>query len=415
MKKIFALLLCVIMIISFSGCTALTAVLDAVYGDNAVKEAEAIVRIAFSDGVIFEKNEEVMHEAVEFKDRSSENSKYSSDIFYNTLSEAEKTVYHAYEYALENGYTNILVDDLLVSDTSTLEKVLKYMALESPLLEQNLRYESGDFNMYYNVGIGGFYLREAEFDGYYIAVKNFGAELYALKLKAIEKAEEIVASLPKGVTEAEKAERLYTHIAESITYYDYEGDISDEPQAYLYDALINGRTHCDGYTNAISLLFNMAGIDCVEKMYTASEDEVGHTWNSFCIDGVWYNCDATAASTIDVENKRLYTNYYLGFEDRLQEYLPDYGSNYAACENGMYIPIDAQIGSADSNAFYKAAKTAFAAHNKRWALIVVDNYNERKVDSQVQLLANHFYKDITYYEYALIEGRTAVLICASDY
>ena len=82
------------------------------------------------------------------------------------------------------------------------------MALESPLLEQNLRYESGDFNMYYNVGIEGFYLREAEFDGYYIAVKNFGAELYALKLKAIEKAEEIVASLPKGVTEAEKAERL---------------------------------------------------------------------------------------------------------------------------------------------------------------------------------------------------------------
>ena len=133
----------------------------------------------------------------------------------------------------------------------------------------------------------------------------------------IKKAKDIVASLPNGLDDLNKAKMLFNYLHENVEYIDYS-----EKQEYLYDALVVGKSNCDGFTNAYSLLCKLAGIPCFEKMYsvpdenqtnilpnvpqindettannnkntTEAQEDIGHTWNAIKIDGKWYNVDAT--------------------------------------------------------------------------------------------------------------------------
>ena len=67
-------------------------------------------------------------------------------------------------------------DGLKISKTIK-EKILKYFSLDSPLLEQNLRYTMGECTSSYTVDILGLYTRYADFKGYYVTVKNFDSEI----------------------------------------------------------------------------------------------------------------------------------------------------------------------------------------------------------------------------------------------
>lgn len=403
MKKILCVILSICIFLCLCGCTEAQGVLSDFYNALTVEQRP---HIGFSSGTLFDDSKETVFEATEIGSKITVSSEYRADLFYNTLESNEKTVYTALEYAMENGYSNILIDDLLVSDSKTLEKILHYISLDSPLLEQNLRYETGDFNTYYDNGILG----NAAFDGFYITVKNFTPEFWNKKLEAVEKAKEIIAQLPDDLTPTEKADSLYRTVA-SADYFDYNLQDNENVFPYLYDALITGKTHCDGYTNAISLLYNMVGIECVEKNYTPTDEEIGHTWNFFRIDEKWYNCDATGGNMIPLKECGMGAGYLFGFSNMLQKYTADYGEFYPVSDEGLLIPIDAHISSSANKDFLNSAIEAFPNHGNNWALIVMDACNETEIDTQVQKLADRLRTSVQYYLYPLKENRTAVFVC----
>lgn len=425
MKRILAVILAVAMVLCCSGCAPIQSLLDSISGDAAVVEAEAIARFGFSTGTLFKDSEETLWKAEEFADKTAASAMYRGSLHYEKLTDREKTLYHAYEYALENGYTNILVDDLLIEDPNVLGKVLRYLALDSPLLEQNLRYETGSFTTYYPVEVLGLYERQAAFDGYYIAVKNFDRSFWEKKNEALTKAQSVVAALPSGLSAAEKAESLYRWLTEHTTYQLYDDTKNEKVFAYLYDAMITGKTQCDGFANGLSMLFRLAGINCVEKMYLphakdaavaddgAASQEVGHTWNLYELDGVWYNADTSGvAHMVPIKESGMHAGYYFAFPDLLQEHAPNFAEVYPACETGLYMPIDAHLK--DTDGLYETLKKAYNEHNKEWALVLLDTYTDKKVDTAMQKVANYVKGTIRYRHIPASNGRTALLLYKPD-
>ena len=118
-----------------------------------------------------------------------------------------------------------------------------------------------------------------------------------LYLEGMAAAEDIVDGMPKDLDEAEKMLYLYRWVADRVRYNNIE-----DPDAYytgnwcmLYDALVNHSTVCAGYSEALYVLCNLAGIDCIpmDGFVNAALGADSHAWNAARIDGTYYQFDAT--------------------------------------------------------------------------------------------------------------------------
>ncbi len=119
-------------------------------------------------------------------------------------------------------------------------------------------------------------------------------ELYLAGMAA---AEAIVDAMPENLDEAGKMLYLYRWVADRVRYNNIE-----DPDAYytgkwcmLYDALVNHSTVCAGYSEALYVLCNLAGIDCipVDGFVNGTLGADSHAWNAACINGKYYQFDAT--------------------------------------------------------------------------------------------------------------------------
>ena len=398
-KRILAFTVGMILLLSLSGCMRL---LDVMTDGALTAEITATPHLGFSNGVILEEEEWILeadalpYETVQFDT-------YRGTLHYDTLSESEQTVYRALEYAFEKGYTNVLVDQLLIPEAEGMERVLHALALDSPMLEQNLRYEMGTFTTYYPAKILGVLQTDVKFEGTYLKVENFAAEHMPKRLDALEEAKKVVAALKDTLTPEEKAWELYTYLCEHTTYQRYEAEMTQTVYPYLYDGLITGKTQCDGYANSLSLLLNLAVIDCVEKEFKAKEKgEEGHTWNFFQLEGSWYNADATGGHGKDP----VIHEYYFAYSDLLQEYTPEHATQYPVSENRLRYPVDDHLQNAKN--LNSVLKKAYKRHDNQWALIVMDEVTEKQIKSAGQALADAINGQVHYVHMELAEGRTAL-------
>ena len=118
-----------------------------------------------------------------------------------------------------------------------------------------------------------------------------------LYLEGMAAAEAIVDAMPEGLDEAGKMLYLYRWVADRVRYNNIE-----DPDAYytgkwcmLYDALVNHSTVCAGYSEALYVLCNLAGIDCIPAEGFVNErlGADSHAWNAARINGTYYQFDAT--------------------------------------------------------------------------------------------------------------------------
>lgn len=384
-------------------------VLDRLFAAPVIAETEATPHVGFSTGTLFEDSCELIVPAAEAAAWETDASQYRSSLHYDTLTAAEQQVYRALEYAMEAGQTNVLVDKLLVEDYQRLEEILFFLAYDSPLLEQNLRYEVGDFTTYHDVEVLSVFRRSADFEGYYLTVDNFAPQWWEKKQLAIDEAEKVVAALDSTLSPIDKAEALYRHVAGTVTYADYGDDDAVHP--YLYDALVTGRTHCDGYTNALALLLRLAGIENAEKDYApADTEEVGHTWNCMEIGGKWYNADAVGGDLIPVEQSAMHAGYYFAFADELLEYGAGNGHIFPACEESYYMPVDGRLKRSSDSGLPGAVIRGYGKHGGQWALVIIDDYTERHMDTQLQTVADRLQATVYWLSFPLHSGSTALLV-----
>lgn len=128
----------------------------------------------------------------------------------------------------------------------------------------------------------------------------------------LEKAREIVAqadSLPDAYDQ-----ELYFHdyICQNTTY------LTQEDDGYTaYNALVEGRAVCEGYSRALQLLLDMVGIPNYLATGVGVDDSgsrEGHMWNIVTIDGSNYHVDATW-DDLDAEDIHHYAHTYFNVTD----------------------------------------------------------------------------------------------------
>ena len=108
-------------------------------------------------------------------------------------------------------------------------------------------------------------------------------------------AESVVSQLITGdMSDLEKAEALYAWVTANVEYdqryYSDRNAMPYESQTAL-GALRDGIAICGGYSHAVKLLFEKAGIPCFNVTGTCQGEN--HMWNIARIDGQWLWFDAT--------------------------------------------------------------------------------------------------------------------------
>jgi len=225
------------------------------------------------------------------------------------LSGEELTIYNAYLYAMEHCYKGF---SLFVEDN---EKDFWYIrdmvALDSPFLEQNYD-EEGEFTRSWDPSEDG--------QRIYFHADQFGQEYWSQKLTALDQCKKIIAEMPAELeSQEEKMLYLYHYVCDQITYTEYDRSLHPN---YLYDGVCLGKTNCDGYSNMLSLLFNLLGTDACEitgydeePTEDAQEDNDGHTWVAAKLGEHYYHFDATYEDTTeDVHTDRM---IYFGISDTM--------------------------------------------------------------------------------------------------
>lgn len=121
-------------------------------------------------------------------------------------------------------------------------------------------------------------------------------ECLSLLEEAGELAEQVAAEVVTGsMTEREKAEALYAYLAGNVTYdRRYYSDREQMPydSQTAIGALRDGKAICGGYSHALELLFEKAGIPCFHM--TGKCFRENHMWNLAKVDGKWLWFDVTS-------------------------------------------------------------------------------------------------------------------------
>lgn len=415
MKK-YIIFLLILVISALCGCTILEEPTEpteppepTLSVEEIEKEENAVPRIGFSTT---DSNIEEIFTVEELRSWQNPYEKYRSCVMFDTLSETEKTAYRAIEYAMANCYQYTYFDYRLGISVEDAEEAVRYLALDSPLLEQNLfnvAYRSTEF---YDKTLPDGSVIKIMNHGACVSVKNFRKDLWDQKLIAVEEAEKILASLNLQGTQAENAEAIYRYVAQNTTYDPYKtefGSYTGDLASFLYDTIVNKESHCDGFTNALALFFELAGFEQVEKIGD------GHTWNCVKIDGTWYNCDATAGSFIPADSDTRGAGLFFAYADYLQNSKPLYRDKYPVCEEGLYMQADGFLSSEDDDDFFDALYDGLADHDYEWSFVILDSFDYDNAEYTLRQVV--YYTDtslmINYFD--VIDGKTVLLIYAEDY
>ena len=313
----------------------------------------------------------------ELKSYSPKYLKYNSTVYFSTLSENEKLIYKAITYAFDNcNEVTFIPDAFLPESEGRLEDILYFIALDSPLIEQNIVNAQETTTTEISVRDGLGFEHKKNVDGAVIYVENFSDKKFEYKLKAVEAAEALSAALPAELTtDREKAEFFFNHLVRNSEYVNYNYD-DIENINFLYDTLVSYKSNCDGFTNSFSLLCNMNGISCFEKMVNGVDDAEGHTWNCIVLDGKYYNVDVT--SSLDVEPE--YIAMYFCYPDKYSSYGVEYADSLPVCDDDSLSMFDCYITSESDNEAVNILFECYKNNSRKYVLAFFTELDSARVE-----------------------------------
>lgn len=99
-----------------------------------------------------------------------------------------------------------------------------------------------------------------------------------------------------GLSDYEKAEKIYDYIVKNVSYdYQHYLDSSYIPQFTAYAALVDKKAVCEGYSLLFYRMAVEAGITC--RIVSGKVGNSDHAWNLLKLDDLYYCVDTTFASS----------------------------------------------------------------------------------------------------------------------
>lgn len=175
-------------------------------------------------------------------------------------------------------------------------------------------FEDGELNgmgsMFFTNGI----VIEGEFDDFIptLRASNIVGEDRDLVSLTKEMDHIIEVSITDEMTNREKIKAIHDYLVLHITYAEdsVEDDLADMNYNNGYTAIIEGRSVCLGYAQAMNLLLNHMGIDAYIILGDSDQDGVNdHAWNYVYDRGVYKHVDVTW-DDLD-EDKKIAYDYFM--------------------------------------------------------------------------------------------------------
>ena len=137
---------------------------------------------------------------------------------------------------------------------------------------------------------------------------------------ALNKARYIVANIiGPSMSDFDKEKALHDYIVNN-TRYDYQNYLNDtipDESFEEYGCLVLGVAVCEGYAEAMKLLCDLSGLECILVMGKTINNytDEGHAWNIVKIDGEYYHVDVTNNDPVTPDNSNILTYQYFNLSD----------------------------------------------------------------------------------------------------
>lgn len=213
--------------------------------------------------------------------------------------------------------------------------------------------------------LGSYDIRNNFHDGNYLVLySKYSYDEITDAFKEINtETEHILSQIPDNADEWERERIIHDALVDEVSY-DTDAAESDDSTAdafNMYGALVKKKAVCSGYAYAIKMLLNRVGIEC--RTVVGMSKNSGHMWNQVKINDNWYHLDATWDDSPS-ESEVLYSRYnYFNLTDEMVEVNHKIGKNYSEMEyeytdEGVYTTpelynFDLEVCSATEANYYE--------------------------------------------------------------
>lgn len=153
-------------------------------------------------------------------------------------------------------------------------------------------------------------------------------------------ANNIIAAIPSGASEYEKARYIYDYILDTVAF-DYNAQYGQD----IRGVFLENEAVCNSYAYAFKFLCDKVGVKCV--IVTGYSDngsgKTNHAWNAIQISGNWYWIDTTWGDTTGA------ADYYFCMTDK--EIFRTHELFEQACDIALESSLSFKLPSCSSSAF----------------------------------------------------------------
>ena len=174
-----------------------------------------------------------------------------------------------------------------------------------------------------------------------------------------------------NMSDYEKELAIHDYLVSNCEYGFVE--TSKEYAYSSYGALVQHKAVCNGYTEAMALLLSC--VDVENDIMTGKSEGELHSWNRVCLDGKWYQLDATWDDPVPNNDKHIVHRYLnvtddvMGIDHEWEE------DKYAPCDSWDYNYFKKNNLICNYAGFESYVKSLAYVDKYGVAEIVVDDYN----------------------------------------
>lgn len=320
-------------------------------------------------------------EAVEENDETAYWRKFSSDYYYNQMSDGAKALYDAFDAECMNFLTGDADAEKVGRKTWVLDGI-EYSGLSSDeIYAVELLFEYANPQYYFVSGeitsdqkgdsaVGGDTVSKV----YLVVYSSYadGTLRKAFTANIRENIEAYLSVAQSADTDYAKERIIHDEMLNSLYYVENSKDQT------IASPLLKRLTVCAGYSKLFELLMNGLG---VETIAVTSED---HAWNEICLDGSWYIVDVTWDDNLNDGGSEDVSYTYFNISDKTlrkndeKEKSIYSGKHYVHTPEYSYEVLNVKIPECSKD--YESSDTTDASYNDE---VYLSSVNVKRIRSGV--------------------------------
>ncbi|MGN0153509.1 MAG: transglutaminase domain-containing protein [Lachnospiraceae bacterium] len=221
----------------------------------------------------------------------------------------------------------------------------------------------------------------------------------------------LTSQIHDSMTDYEKELALHDYLVANCKYSEDVAQPSESDIYRAYGALVNQDAVCNGYAEALQLLFMCAGIN--SEFVVGTADGVDHAWNLVELDGKWYHLDATWDDPLPDQGESVIHPYFNVTDEVMQQSHSWEQEDYPAADSMDYnYYVKSQTYFDDFDIYKEQAYEAMIYHGNRRYEAVIENYVENEDDMQFIFENNYRYDSVNWQTFR--EGSYCVLVLNAE-